>query len=187
MAAVSPALSGAMSPAEVSLDAIYQAHVDYVWRALRRLGVPSASLDDAVQDVFVAIHRRLGDFEGRSSLRSWVFGFALRVARDHRRRDARKGGLLPLSDQLPAPPESGPLVHAERAEAARILQALLDTMDDERREVFVLMEIEQLTAPEVAEILSTKLNTVYSRLRVARQDFERALARHHAIEARSRR
>lgn len=169
----------------MSLDEIYDAHVTYVWRVLRRLGVPPSSLEDAVQDVFVALHRRLGDFEGRSSVRSWVFGFALRVARDHRRRATRKGGLVPLSDELPASGQPGPLELAERSERLTLLRALLDGLDEERREVFVLIELEQLSAPEVAEMLALNVTTVHSRLRTARQEIERQLDRRRAAEARS--
>lgn len=162
-----------------TFDDIYAAHFADVWRSLIRLGVPPANLDDAAQDVFIVVHRRLAEFEGRSSLTTWLYGICLRVAKDHRRRDSRKGGLEPLTPTLTAglaDAGPGPQQATETAEAFHALRTILETLPDEQREVFVLAELEQLTAPEMAEILGIKLNTVYSRLRTARQSFEKALA-----------
>jgi RNA polymerase sigma-70 factor (ECF subfamily) len=161
--------------AQVTFAEVYEQLFDFVWRSLRRLGVPPASLDDAIQDVFVVVHRRLDGFEGRSSLRTWVFGIALRVARDHRRLQRRKGGLELLDTSIPdgAP---GPAEAAARTEALRELDRALASLDEEKRAVFVLAEIEELTGPEIAAALDLKLNTVYSRLRAARRDFDAALA-----------
>src|SRR5690606_13369542 len=108
------------------------------------LGVGDASLDDVVQEVFVIVHRRLRDFEGRSSLATWLFGITLRVARDHRRSAARKGAdgsvdMDSLRGDAPGPGES-----LERAEAVRLLHAILDELPDERREIFVMAELEQM-------------------------------------------
>jgi RNA polymerase sigma-70 factor (ECF subfamily) len=179
MTAVSPELDlddpGGAAPSVPAFAQVYDELFDFVWRSVRRLGVPPAGVDDAVQDVFVIVHRRLPEFEGRSSLKTWVFGIALRVARDHKRRDRRKGGHEPLDAAMPdhAP---GPAEAAARAEAVRELDRLLASLDDDKRAVFVLAEIEELTAPEIAEALSIPVNTVYSRLRAARRDFEAALA-----------
>lgn len=160
---------------------IYDQYFDFVWRCARRMGVGEKALDDAVQDVFVVVHRRLGDFEARSSIKTWLYGITRRVAKDHRRRVERKEqSLVPLDGLM----ESGedPREQAARAEAARALQAILDTLDESKREVFVLAEMEQMTAPEISEVLSVNLNTVYSRLRTARAEFERAVERHLAAE-----
>src|SRR4051812_45143312 len=73
-----------------SFDAIYEEHFDFVWRSVGRLGVDAAAVEDAAQDVFVIAHRRLAGFEGRSSVKTWLFGIALRVSRDHRRSARRK-------------------------------------------------------------------------------------------------
>ncbi len=154
---------------------VYNDYFDFVWRSLRRLGVPEANVDDALQDVFVVVHRRLGEFAGRSSLKTWLFGIAVRVTSDHRRRARRKGGHEPL-DEAVVDPAPGPQEQAANAELLGLLDRALDALDDERRAVFVLAELEQMSAPEIAEALGVKLNTVYSRLRLARQDFERALA-----------
>lgn len=156
-------------------DEVYDSHFDFVWRNLRRLGVPRSAIDDAAQDVFLVVYRRLAGFEGRSSLRTWLAGIALRVASDHRRLVRRKGTHEPLSDGH-ADPSPGPEEMAARGEAGDVLHALLERLDDDKRAVFVLAELEQMTAPEIAEALGVGLNTVYSRLRLARQRLEEALA-----------
>jgi RNA polymerase sigma-70 factor (ECF subfamily) len=156
--------------------ALYDEHFAFVWRNLRRLGVPAASLDDAAQDVFLVVHRRLGDVPGEGA-RAWLFGVVRRVAADHRRTAARRGA-EPL-DTVPEPvaaPEPG----LERAEAARVVHEILARLDDEKREVFVLAELEQMAAPEIAAAIGVPLNTVYSRLRAARAAFEKHAARHVA-------
>lgn len=164
-----------------TFEEVYDEHADQIWRALRRLGVPDASVDDALQDVFVVVHRRLGEFQGRSSLRTWLFGIALGVARNHRRsarRRAPEGALAAeVDDDLPAPDSRGPEGRAQRAEAVRTLHALLDQLDEDKRTVFVLADLEEMTAPEIAAALSLNLNTVYARIRAARLAFEQAVAR----------
>ncbi len=160
-----------------SFAEVYEAHVDFVWRVARRLGVPEASLDDAVQDVFVVVHDRLAGFEGRSSLRTWIYGIVRRVARDHR-PSARE---RPLDEALD-PPSEAASAHdrLERAEALRVLHALLDTLDDDKREVFVLSELEEMPMPDIAEAIGVNVNTAYARLRAARRDLDASLARMRA-------
>jgi RNA polymerase sigma-70 factor, ECF subfamily len=163
-----------------SFEDLYEEHFDFVWRSVRRLGVPAASMDDAVQDVFLVVHRKRGEFEGRSSVKTWIFGIVVHVARAHRRSRPLAG-----DDDLDALVDHAgpsPLAQAEAAEALRALQEVLDELADERREVFVLVELEEMTAPEAAEALGLKLNTVYSRLRAAREDFDAAVARRSARE-----
>lgn len=171
------------APETLTLEHIYDAHFDFVWRSARRMGVGSSHVDDVVQEVFLVAHRRLADFERRSTVKTWLFGITLRVVSDHRRTLRRKGGLAPLPEGLPAPDEAGPAARTEHKQRVALLHALLDTLDEEKRAVFVLSELEQMTAPEIAEALGIKLNTVYSRLRAARKKFEEALARHRAREA----
>ncbi|MCC6877952.1 MAG: sigma-70 family RNA polymerase sigma factor [Sandaracinaceae bacterium] len=168
---------------DLSLPRIYEEHFDFVWRSARRMGVAESAVDDVVQEVFLVAHRRLEDFERRSSIRTWLFGILLRVVSDYRRSLRRKGGLAPLPESLP---DSGdtPDRRAERQQAVALLHRLLDTLDDDKRAVFVLAELEQMSAPEIADALSVNLNTVYSRLRAARMGFDKALARHQAQEAR---
>jgi RNA polymerase sigma-70 factor, ECF subfamily len=161
-------------------DDVYREHFAFVWRAAKRLGASDGSLDDVVQEVFVVVHRRLGDFEGRSSVKTWLFGIALRVVRDHRRAMRRRCVEPAVDVDTLESSANGPAENAERAEAVRVLHALLDELADERREVFVMADLEQMTMPEIAETLGINVNTAYARLRLARQEFEQALARHRA-------
>jgi len=162
-------------------EAIYEEYFDFVWRSARRLGVPAEAVDDAVQDVFLVVHRRLHEFEGRSTLKTWLFGIALRVCRSHRRKRKKRPELL---DHDVVDPKPGPEAEAETEQARVLLHRCLDDLDDDKRSVFVLAELEQATAPEIAEALQLKLNTVYSRLRAARRAFEAAVQRHRAAQAR---
>ncbi len=170
------------APSSTQFQAIYAEHLDLVWRSLRGLGVREASVEDAAQDVFLVVHRRFESFEARSSFRTWLFGIVLRVARNHRRTDQRKGGLAPL-DGVPEVADEGPGPHEEAvtAEALRDLSLALDDLDEAKREVFVLAELEQMCAPEIAETLGLNVNTVYSRLRAARSAFEAAVERKKGI------
>lgn len=148
-------------------------------------------MDDAVQDVFLVVHRRLPEFEARSQLKTWLFGIALRVSREHRRAARRNlermadPGVVE-ADDLPNRTES-PYERTERREAAALLHQVLATMNDERRSVFVLVELEQMTVPEVATALGIKLNTAYTRLRDARDIFEAAVTRYAARDRRETR
>lgn len=168
-----------------SFEAIYEQFFDFVWRSSRRLGVEEAALDDAVQEVFVVVHRKLHTFQGRSSLRTWLFSITLRVASEHRRARRRKAPERPNDPgDLSALPDlkTGPHESAARAEAALVLRRFLDDLDDDRRAVFILAELEGMSAPEIAEATSANLNTVYARIRSARQSFEEAVRRHRARE-----
>ena len=162
----------------MSFALLYADNLDLVWRALRGLGVSEASVEDAVQDVFLVVHRRMDSFEARSSFRTWLYGVVLHVARNHRRREHRKGGCASL-DSGPeiADLAPGPHEEAAAAEAMRRLAMLLEGLDEAKREVFVLAELEQMSAPEIAEALGINVNTVYSRLRAARQAVEAAAGR----------
>jgi RNA polymerase sigma-70 factor (ECF subfamily) len=167
-------------------EEIYETHLDFVFANARRLGVRDASVDDVVQDVFVIVHRRLSDFDGRTSLRSWIFGILSRVVRDYRRTRRRKESQLsPLdaevSNTLPAAangPE--PLALAEQNEAVSLLFRIMDSLDEEKREILILSELEQMTMPEIAAALNLNVNTLYSRLRSARKAFSEAHLREKA-------
>jgi RNA polymerase sigma-70 factor (ECF subfamily) len=173
-----PAMQSANVP---PFENVYDTYFPYVWRSVQRLGVPTASADDVVQEVFMVVHRKLPEFEGRSSLKTWLYGIALRVARAHRSRSRRSTEAQPLdAERLCAPDATRPDEQAENAQAARVVDALLHGLDDDQREVFVLAELEQLSIPEIAEAIDVKLNTVYSRLRLARAAFAEAAARYRA-------
>ena len=155
------------------IEAIYRENYQFVWRCLRRLGVHPNSVDDAVQDVFLVAHRKLTESAERTSLRGWLFAIASRVAKEHRRRDGR----LCLDERVADSARVHPDKTLELRGRVRQLDELLATLSDPQREVFVMAEVEGFSAPEIAEGLGIHLNTVYSRLRLARQRFERALQR----------
>src|SRR3954451_824730 len=140
---------GEHAPAREALgfEDVYRGELGFVWRSAKRLGLRDAALDDAVQEVFVVAHRRLAEFEGRSSLRTWLFGIPLRVVRDHRRSARRRDPGPPVDPDSLRATGSGPAESAEKAEAVRLLHTLLDELDDERREVFVMAELEQMPMP----------------------------------------
>ncbi len=168
-------------------DSIYEEHFPYVWRAARRLGIYPADTDDIVQEVFVVAHRKLPEFEGRAQVKTWLFKILVRVVRHYVRAQERKPGHRPaaLQAEVDAPgdgPGGGPAAAVERADAVRILDGLLARLDVDKREVFVLAEIEELSVVEIAEVLGANVNTIYSRLRAARQEFEHALARFQTHE-----
>ncbi|MCU0696356.1 MAG: RNA polymerase sigma factor [Myxococcaceae bacterium] len=154
----------------LDFDALYHAHVATTWRVLQRLGVPERHLEDATQDTFIIAHRQLPTFRGGSTLKTWLHGIAVRVAKDYRRRETRKGGWEPLSPGLE---DGGRSPHdaAEGRQALDLVLELLDGLDEAQRTVFVLVEFEGLTAPEVAEVTESNVNTVSTRLRAARQKF----------------
>jgi RNA polymerase sigma-70 factor (ECF subfamily) len=164
----------------VTLEELYDGYADYVYQSLRRLGVPQPSLPDALQDVFVVVHRRLAELDASGSPKPWLFVLAMGIARNHRRSLRRKapererGSVDPdrLGGRLEEPFERA--AHAERVE---LFYKLLEALDDDKRAVFVLAELEELTVPEIARALGLNLNTAYARLRAARQKFEQALSR----------
>lgn len=160
---------------ESDFATLYRQNFDFVWRSLRRLGVSPAVVEDAVQDTFVVLHRRLVDLRPEASFRSFLFAITLRVARDYRRSAQRKGADA-LDPETAPSREAGPYERTAQAQAARILERFLDSLDDDKRAVFAAAELEGMTAPEISEALSMPVNTVYSRLRVARQRFVAFLA-----------
>jgi len=167
-----------------SLAALYRQEFAFVWRTLRYLGVPPASVEDAAQEVFIVAQRRLSSFEpARASIRSWLFGIARNTARHHHRAAKRRdpSRLGPAQEQT-ADPSSNPEVRIAQAEAIALVERGLAKLSPERREVFVLCEIEGLSAPAVAELLNLNVNTVYSRLARARSRFRATTARHLAQE-----
>ena len=179
MPAVAHALETPAAADVPAFDDIYEAHVGFVWRVLRTFGLTDGQLEDAVQDVFVVVHRRLPGWEGRAAITTWLFAIARRVASVHRRRADRRTRELPMEqiDQHGEPEAAGadPFADLSRAQAAATVLAILEQIDEDKRIVFALVELEQLSVPEVARMLDLNLNTAYSRLRLARQAFEAAV------------
>lgn len=174
-AKVEDAASAPVPPPDFA--AVYDAHFASLWRSARALGIPADAVDDVLQDVFIVVHRRLPSFEGRAQIRTWLTKILVRVVATHRRRHRRKGGLDALPEDVRDERETGPHDLAARREAARLLMEILDAMDDDQRAVFVLAEIEQMPVPEIASAIGENLSTTYSRLRLARADYARHLAR----------
>jgi len=159
--------------------ALYDTHIDFVWRNLRRLGVFDSDVEDRSQEVFVVAHRRFDEFEDRGhGARAWLFQIVLRVASDarrHRRRHPEVPDGGDATERVSVEPTQPDAI--VQREALSRLDAALAEIDLERRAVLVLHEIEEMTAPMIAQVLSVPINTVYSRLRVARLKLEEALAR----------
>jgi len=155
---------------------IFREHGRYVWRSLAYLGVPESELPDLVQDVFVVVHRKLDGFDGRSSLRTWLYGIAYRVALAHHRR-AR----VRLEEVTDEPPEQHAVAHqpgdVDRARQRALLRTAIAELPLEVRAVFVHFEIEGVPMKEVAEMLDCPLQTAYSRLYKARDHVRRRFAR----------
>ncbi len=154
-----------------TFDAVYREYAPFVWRHARRLGVAPNAVDDVMQEVFVVVLRRLGDFEPRASIRAWLSAILVRVVRTHRRGQARQRLEDVDTDTFADVRSAGPHEEAERAEAAREVRAILATMNAERRRALHLAALEERTAPEIAQALEVNLNTVYSRLRIGRREF----------------
>lgn len=161
------------------LESLIDAHATHVWRVLRRFGVPESDVADVAQEVFLVVHRRLADFEGRSRMRTWLYGICRRCAAAHRRRAHRRHEVpvASLPERSDAPPQDRAL---DGRRALAWLDEVLGGLPDQQREVYVLYELEELTMAEVAAAMGCPLQTAYSRLYAARR------AVRQAIEARGR-
>ena len=165
-----------MRPKVPDIARLYKAHARQVWRTLVRLGVTTAGVEDAVQDVFLTAHQRIAEFEGRSNPCTWLVGIAVRIAANARRTIQRRGHVRLLDDGL-IDPARAPDQRLEQQQRLLELEQVLSQLPEDQREVVVLIDLEQLTAPQAAEALEAKLNTVYSRLRLGRAALSRALNR----------
>jgi len=172
-----PAASGALGRTltESEFRAIYDAHFESVWHALRRLHVAEPDLMDGTQNVFVVVHRKYAEFEGRAQLRTWLYQICRRVASDYRRSaPVRREVATDIvevtarADTLHSAPSGG-----EQAQRVELARTILDKLPESQREVFILYELEQLSGEEIAQQLEVPLGTVRSRLRLAREAFRR--------------
>ncbi len=182
---VTPRPGEAAAPSTPAFAELFETYFAFVWRAARRLGTHESNLDDVVQETFVVAYRRQQDFEGRSSIKTWLYGIVFNVVRAHRRELGTKHPAALYAEQR-ADPEGlidggdGPHEWATKREAARFVDEFLQGLSQDQRDVFVLAELEQLSVPEAAKVLDAPLNTVYSRLRLARVEFTKAVVRHRA-------
>lgn len=166
------------------LQAIYRAHFGYVWNSLRRLGVVERDREDLAHDVFVVVHRQLPSFDRTRPIKPWLFGITYRVALDHQRKASTHREILEVPDEPVDADWASILDRLEQRDLQKLALAALESLDLDRRAVLVLHEIEERPAPEIAELMSVPVNTVYSRLRLARQGFARAVERIRAQEVR---
>jgi RNA polymerase sigma-70 factor, ECF subfamily len=159
----------------LAFERLYLLYFGFTWRVLGHLGVPRPAIDDAVQELWLVVHRRLPAFEGRSSLKTWLFGIALNVARNHRRAEDRRQRNLPdpALGEAPLDPE----LIREGREAWERVQRFLVTLDEQRRAIFVCNLLENLSANETAEATCVDVSTVYQRVRSLRQSFKQWLGR----------
>ncbi|HEX3596585.1 MAG TPA: sigma-70 family RNA polymerase sigma factor [Polyangiaceae bacterium] len=183
----SPDLSEALkevAAVRLTFRQVYDTYFAFVWRAAANRGVPDAAMDDVVQEVFLVVHRKLPEFEGRSTLRTWLSGVVRRVVADHvKKRGNQAAGQETLDDHAFESAEN-PADDLERRAAVEIVDTLLQKLGDAHREVFVMYELEQLTTREIAELTRTNENTVQTRLKAARKIFQRGLERYRASAAR---
>lgn len=163
-----------------SLEFTYETYFRYVWRCLKSLGVADANLDDAVQEVFVVVQNKLSSFDGGCDLRTWLYAIVLRIGRRHRAAAALDAKRFDRSLNDEGHPHGSAAAdlrkEVENNDQLKLAQRALAYLDDAKREAFVLCFVEGMSGPEIAEITETPLNTVYSRLRAARQEFSFALS-----------
>ena len=159
-----------------TLAAIYEAEVAFVWRSLRRLGVQEADLEDVTHDLFIAVQRKLPELDQTRPVRPWLFGFAYRLASDYRRSGrARREVLAEVSEVLDPMPSADEQLSTRQAHA--LIVEALDALALPARAVFVMHDLDGCSMPEIAEALGEGLNTLYSRLRLARARFTEAVRR----------
>jgi RNA polymerase sigma-70 factor (ECF subfamily) len=154
---------------------VYKQHFTYVWHSLRRLGVRDADLEDLCHDVFIAFYRGLEGYDPARPIKPWLFGIAFRVASDHRRRARNRFEVqqsVEVADRAPGAEDRV----AERQARDLVTEALAGLSDD-KRVVFILHEIDGQSMPEIAAVIDAPLNTLYSRLRLARAEFTATIHR----------
>lgn len=170
-------------PAGLTVESLYRQHFDFVWRNARRLGCSDEWVDDATHEVFLTAARRLSEFEGRANVRTWLFAITLRVVQRLRRNRARYAARLQRYHGLAGDDSVDP---AQQRDDAAYLRHLLSRLDDDKRAVVILAELEGMTSAEIADALGCKQGTVDSRLRAARIALTRMIEQDRARERRHR-
>jgi len=172
---------GTLPAAVPPFQAVYEKYFDFVWATARRLGVDTAAIDDVVQEIFIAVHRSIPSLQRPEALKSWIYSVARRTISNHHRAVRARGGkgTTVVDDQLESP-QPTPFEVTQKNSDLQVLANLLAELEEPKREVFALVELEEMSVPEVADALDIPVNTAYSRLRAARLAFEAAVARHDA-------
>lgn len=163
-------------PAGLDFRTIFETEFEYVWHSLRRLGVRERDVDDVTHDTFIVVYRTLDQYDPGRPLRPWLFGIAARHAANYRRRAHHRGDVMEPAAEVADQSRGADEALASR-QAVDLVQAALDALDDDRRNVFVLHELDGTSVPDIAAALSIPLNTAYSRLRLAREHFSAAVRR----------
>lgn len=168
-----------MSASEREFRALYDAHFDFVWGSLRRLGAREPDVLDLAQKVFLIAHQKLGEFEGRSRVSTWLFAICQRVASDYRRSAPVRREIAMEGEDLERVRGADGALHQtlELRQRARIAEAILDKLPEPQRVVFVLFELEGMSGDAIAELLGVAVGTVRSRLRLGREAFAREAKR----------
>jgi RNA polymerase sigma-70 factor (ECF subfamily) len=173
---------GRSAAADARLRSIVAAHFDFIWRSLRRLGVPTTDVDDCTQQVFWVAARKLHLID-EGSERAFLFSTALRVASDARRSRARRREVQEDDDLQRCDPGPSPDELADQRKARILLEQVLSALALDLRAVFVLFELEEMSTSEIATLLDIPIGTVASRLRRAREEFHGLVGRLKAREA----
>ena len=171
-------LADTPSRTPLTLEAIYDAHFDFVWRNVRRMGIPESLAEDVVQDVFLVVHRRLKEFDHRSAVTTWLFGILLRVVHDHRRAQKRHNARVEQAGRVwsdRSDESASPHEQAVRRQAVEVLYQLLSQLDEDKRAMVVMVDLEQMAVNEAAAILNLNVNTAQARLRAGRLLFNAAV------------
>ncbi|OJH39781.1 RNA polymerase subunit sigma [Cystobacter ferrugineus] len=176
---MAPRAQAGPTPRPPDFQQVYAESALFVWRTLRRLGVREEDLEDVCQEAFVVVHRRLSDFDGSATVRTWLFGICRRVASDYRRRAhiRRETAVEELPEGAQAPEQ---VEVVARKQARALLDRILEELDEDKRAVFVLFELEQWPMAEVAQAVGCPLQTAYSRLYAGREHVKQAVARARA-------
>jgi RNA polymerase sigma-70 factor (ECF subfamily) len=167
---------------EARFRVIFETGFDYIWNAIRRLGVAPSDLEDISHDVLLDVYRKIDTYDPERPLKPWLFAFSFRAASEYRRRRRVRGEVSESVEVVDTSPlvEERLVEHENRA----LVAAALESLDLDRRAVFVLHDLDDVAVPEIARALDIPLNTAYSRLRVARERFVKAITRLRGQEVR---
>jgi len=164
----------------LSFETVYSAHFDYVWHTLRRLRVPERHLEDLVHDVFVVVYHKLAEYDESRPVKPWLFGITYRTAFSFLRKSSTRREIMDEPVVASDAPSADRLI--ERAQAQQVVDTALEHLDPEQRAVFVMHDIDGIAIPDVASTLEIRLNTAYSRLRLARAKFAKSVRRYQLNE-----